>query len=72
MMMKEFDMDKLGKGAKQTDTESAEIFGISGMPEIQVRQGHFGQYQYNRVVFKSNKSDASSGSISIKQSLLKK
>ena len=70
--MKEFDMDKQGKGPKLEDAESSDIFGLSSMPDILMRQGQHSQYQYHRVVLKSNKQEAQSGKVSLKQSLLRK
>lgn len=69
-LVKEFDMDENGKGAKLT--ESIDILGVSSMPSVGLRQGQSSKFEYNRIVMKTNKQEAASGSINIKHSLLKK
>ena len=71
-LIKEFDMSKGGKGAKQADVDSQDIFGVSEWSTDGYRNGTTFPKKACRIVLKSSKSDAKNGTINIKTSLLKK
>lgn len=65
-------MSKDGKGAKITDVESEDVFGLSSWTDEHIRSGQQSKYQFNRMILRTNKNDSSSSSVNIKTSLLRK
>ena len=59
-LSKEFDMSKDGKGAKITDVESEDVFGLSPWTDEHIRSGQQSKYQFNRMILRTNKNDSSS------------
>lgn len=58
-LLKEFDMNKGGKGAKIADVATDDIFGISSWTSEQMRLGiEERKYQFNRIVFKTTEMDS--------------
>ena len=72
VLSKEFDMKKTSKGPKLADVEGQDIFGLTSWTETQLRNGGSSLYQYNRVVYRTDKSTSDGGPLNIKTSLLKK
>lgn len=57
-LVKEFDMNKGGKGPKVTEVDGSDIFGLSSYDDEQSRTGADSSYQFNRIVLKMDKYDA--------------
>ena len=80
-LLKEYDMKKEAKGSKaptnigskMTDVDTDDIFGISAWSPEQMRVGEYGNmYQFNRIVMKTTKMNATFNKVHVKKALLKK
>ena len=65
-------MKKTSKGPKLADVDGQDIFGLSSWTETMLRHGGSNLYQYNRIVYRTDKSTSDGGQINMKTSLLKK
>lgn len=71
-LVKEFDMNKGGKGPKVTEVDARDIFGLSSYDDEQFRTGADSSYQFNRIVLKMDKFDAQPPrKVNLKSSFLK-
>ena len=48
-------MKKTSKGPKLADVDGQDIFGLSSWTETMLRHGGSNLYQYNRIVYRTDK-----------------
>ena len=65
-------MSQGGRGAKQTETDAQDIFGVSTWSNDAYRSNEFLPKKAMKIVLKKSKADTENGNLNIKTSLLKK